>query len=343
LVDNERGTSSSSGYDPLVHGEVTGDFADIRRTFDYSWHTNYSLRRQAWQDETIRGVVRGTGAQAQPWVIFTCGAMGAGKGHAMGWLSRHNDFPLEDMVHIDPDRFKAIMPEWEGYKQHAPAEAGTMCHKESGFLQELAQEVALRRGHHVWVDGSLADHQWYCRVFRDIRNRFPRHRIAIVYVHCRPELVFERAEARGRKTGRFVPRAVLEASIEKTRESIEVLGPKADFVAVINNDAVVPEVEICEEHSSDSVNVYEHCDVPSTVPIPPPFRNERASGAAFWAAGLRCTRGCAVGECAGTCGPLGKFVDKVNSELGGRWIQGGAATPAPLAVVRRWLSQRTKA
>ena len=35
------------------------------------------------------------------------------------------------------------MPEWAGYTAHNPREAGTLCHRESGFIQEIATEVSL--------------------------------------------------------------------------------------------------------------------------------------------------------------------------------------------------------
>ncbi len=42
--------------------------------------------------------------------------------------------------------------------------AGTACHQESAYLQEIASEVAMRDRQHVWVDGSLSDGQWYSQV-----------------------------------------------------------------------------------------------------------------------------------------------------------------------------------
>ena len=41
--------------------------------------------------------------------------MGVGKGFALSWMSARDIFPLEDIVHIDPDHFKAVMPEWSAY------------------------------------------------------------------------------------------------------------------------------------------------------------------------------------------------------------------------------------
>ena len=54
--------------------------------------------------------------------------MGVGKGHVLSWLSSQGLFPLEFIVHIDPDFFKRIMPEWEHYVAKGEEMAGTLCH-----------------------------------------------------------------------------------------------------------------------------------------------------------------------------------------------------------------------
>lgn len=196
--------------------------------------------------------------------VYTCGAMGAGKGHAMSWLSEHGLFSLEKVVHIDPDHFKTVMPEWRGYIEQdrtaGTQKAGTMCHKESGLLQELATELALTRGQNTWIDGSLGDHEWFRLEFAKIRQRFPQYRIAIFYVYCAEETVLARALSRGQKTGlynqiqllsshsfmsgRFVPEENLKQSMKNTRESVEILAPLADFLVRINNEHRTPVLEV---------------------------------------------------------------------------------------------------
>ncbi len=52
-----------------------GSFSDIRETRDYSWHVNYTVERQVWQDIAIRSCLGKTEPQTRPWVVFTCGPM----------------------------------------------------------------------------------------------------------------------------------------------------------------------------------------------------------------------------------------------------------------------------
>jgi len=42
----------------------------------------------------------------QPWIVFTAGAMGAGKSHAMRWMAEQGLFPLASFVQVDPDAIR---------------------------------------------------------------------------------------------------------------------------------------------------------------------------------------------------------------------------------------------
>lgn len=264
VVEKDDGTSSSSIHDPVRHGEVYGEFADIRRGLDYSWHSNYSRERQMWQDQVVRRVALCQGPQERPWLIYTCGAMGAGKGHVMEWMSRNGVFPLEDIIHIDPDHFKLVMPEWAGYTTHARLEAGTMCHKESAFLQEIAQEAALRASQHVWVDGSLRDFVWYTQLFAEVRKTHPKYRIALIYVHCSPQELFRRIKKRGRETGRWIPEEKARQSLKDTRVTIGVLSHQVDFVAMIDNEETTPWVETIHDHAHSFSTIKSSLDIANT-------------------------------------------------------------------------------
>jgi hypothetical protein len=240
------GRSSTKKWSAAAHGELYGPLRQIRQHLDYSYHVNYSRKRQMWQDQLVSNVCVRTAQQQRPWLVFTCGAMGAGKGYALNWLSKQGLFPLEQIVHIDPDYFKRVMPEWKSYISNNASNAGTLCHQESGYIQEIAQEVALNNCQNVWIDGSLKDWKWYESVFDDIHERHPLYRIAIFYVYCSEDVVFQRAERRAQVTGRHIPRDVLRESVEATRHSVRALAVKADYVATINNETRVPVLEAFE-------------------------------------------------------------------------------------------------
>ncbi|KAH8072119.1 zeta toxin [Aureococcus anophagefferens] len=206
--------STTENYAAPLDAGFVGELVDIRARLDADYHGNYGHARQLWQDAAAHavGLPAGLDLNARcapkidrsspksassspkhgecaapnqhPWLVFTYGAMGACKGWVMNWMSTLDILPLRSIVHIDPDRFKQMMPEWAGHVRRDAASAGTRCHKESGLLAELAQELAMRHRLHVWVDGSLRDHGWYEREFDELRAKHPTYKIALFYAHA---------------------------------------------------------------------------------------------------------------------------------------------------------------
>lgn len=81
---------------------------------DTAYHGIYTYERQQLQDRLLDAVVSAGEGQAHPWLIYTAGAMGAGKSHVMNWMYDKDYFPIHEIVHVDADVFKTAMPEWEG-------------------------------------------------------------------------------------------------------------------------------------------------------------------------------------------------------------------------------------
>jgi hypothetical protein len=104
--DYDFSRSTRDNY--LVPGsrESFGPYAPIRAALDFAYHGNYQRKRQVYQDLLVGNVVGAGDAKERPWIVFSAGAMGAGKTFAVSWLSDRGYFPLEDIVHIDADQFR---------------------------------------------------------------------------------------------------------------------------------------------------------------------------------------------------------------------------------------------
>jgi len=243
--DYTRSTRDNYICDDCEH---VGKFRAIRSRLDASYHGIYCVERQALQDTLIDDATRHVkGGQSRPWIIFTAGAMGAGKSHAFSWMAERGIVPLDVMQIIDPDVFKAALPEWEGYLERAPLDAGQHTRRESGMLTEIALEVALRDRKHVWVDGSLRDGPWFRAEFERIRRERADYHIGIVHVVAEREAVYRRVAERAKVTGRHVPPAEIEDSLARVPASIELLAPLTDFLAVVENSGATPTlVDYCD-------------------------------------------------------------------------------------------------
>jgi len=120
-------------------------------------------------------------ATTNPWIVFTAGAMGAGKGYTIKHLHRKNRFPLSNFTIIDPDEIRRLLPEFDVYtnsiEPSLAEHAGTFTKKEAGYIAELFLHVALQQqqsdndcgttgtgtgtgtGKNVLIDGSLKDYK----------------------------------------------------------------------------------------------------------------------------------------------------------------------------------------
>lgn len=230
------------------HPEATfvGSNNDIRPLLDYTYHKMYQNHRVQVQDDIISrftNAVNPRGDDMLPWVVFTAGAMGAGKGYITDWMEKKGYFPKEHFVVIDPDEVRKSLPEWDEYVKRAPQEAGAKTQKEAGLIAEILGFVALRDRMNVIFDGSLRNAAWYVEYFAKLRKEFPGIRIMILHVAADVEEVIKRAAARAKLTGRAVPEELLRESAEAVPKSIDKLAPHADFVVrVMNHPDREPEV-----------------------------------------------------------------------------------------------------
>lgn len=228
--------------------EFYGPFRGIRSELDFVYHGNYKEERQAFQDRIIAKLLdktevadSETGAfcktPTEPWIVFTAGVMGAGKGYAMKQLSSKDLFPWKSYIVVDPDEIRSHFAEYHIYARFSPREAGNLTHREAGYIAEIMTEVATQKGYNVLVDGSLWDHEWYEEYFGTLREKYPILRIAILHITAPREAVLERAASRAKATGRVVPVETLENSLRQVPVSVKKLAPMADFFAELDNSS----------------------------------------------------------------------------------------------------------
>ena len=238
LYRSDVGVSETEDTDDLV--------SRVRREkLDYGFHKRYIQSRRLFQDKLIHALLDGppiceSTGNSGPWLILTGGEMGAGKSHVVRWLIEQGLLPLSSLMGVDPDRIKRCLPEWRLYVTGGSGCAGSMTHKESVLISEVAEEVALRQGRNVWVDGSLRDTEWYIRSVTDIRKRFPNFRIAVLYVTAPRETILSRVQSRAKETGRLVLVDKVDASIQGSSETVRKLQGLVDITAVVDNAGLEP-------------------------------------------------------------------------------------------------------
>lgn len=259
-------------FDP-EYSEFTPEFEDARRKLDYSYHKKPARSRQELQDVILSRVVQAAKGSTEsssgssssvssrsnsnsttcseqqeeeksesvtstrrPWIIFSAGSMGVGKGYVMSRLNERGLFPLDQLLHIDPDMLKSELPEMAGYLREDAPSAATKVHRESTQMADILLEHALLSRLPTLVDGSLRDVDYYKSLIKRIRREFPEYQLAILHVTASPEIIRSRAQSRAEKTGRAVPEKLLEESIAQVPKSVAALSPFVDIAYTVSNE-----------------------------------------------------------------------------------------------------------
>ena len=233
--------ANEEGTDPPSHR-----FATARLRLDYSYHHKLIVNRQFLQDAILERVVAAvppspsSDHHRRPWICFTAGPMGVGKGYVLTQLFQHGYFALDRFLKIDPDMLKQELPEMAGFLAADRASAATKLHRESTLMSDVLLEYALSSQQHVLVDGSLRDVAFYTSLFRRIRTEVPAYRIALMHVTADPAVIVRRAASRARRTGRTVPTALLQDSMQQVPASVAALRHLCHAVHVIANNEGQP-------------------------------------------------------------------------------------------------------
>jgi hypothetical protein len=242
-----------------------GKYKHLRQNLDRTFHQTYSYVRQEFQDRIINYYVNLNSAwnrpkwthtsrtratppkptphndhhnqpqppsTPRPFVLFTAGAMGAGKSHTLRWLARTKPnyyFPLAGAVFVDIDRVREHFPEMDEYRRRWAPTCGTLTHKEAGMICELIWMAALENHQSVIIDSSLRDLAWWRQVIASVRAGYPSYDIGLLHVVADALVVFKRAAKRGRATGRIIPFDTLISSMRQTPVSVRALRGSVDF------------------------------------------------------------------------------------------------------------------
>jgi len=240
--------SCEAYHDPQFTG-YTAPFLEARKRLDYHYHRNPAKGRQILQDAILDRVVTATQNKdteqqqqpARPWIVFSAGSMGVGKGYVLTKLHQYGLFPLQNFLKIDPDMIKCELPELAGYLQCNPALAATLVHRESTQMADVLLEYALSHGKSTLIDGSLRNVDYYASLLERIRTEYENYyRIGILHVVADRDVIRQRAHDRAEKTGRVVPPYVLEESMKQVPHSVQRLSSWTDATFTIENNEDQP-------------------------------------------------------------------------------------------------------
>lgn len=261
--DPEKTTEENYARKDQTNDVYTPAYSRERGTLDYSYHKRYTIQRQQVQDRIAHHYrnqyrVKADHKPILPWLLFTAGAMGCGKGYVKKWLARNGYLPLDMFVQVDMDDIRARLPEWPEYLQNGQATAGERTQKEAGMIAELVTHNALRRRRNILLDGSLRNKEYYSQYLDSVLKNYPGVRVGIIHVVVQDEAVVQRRVLkRAEEEGRKVPPSIVTNSFNQVPKSVAYFGENyCDFCCRITNEEnaepeLTPEPAFAKGHSTE--------------------------------------------------------------------------------------------
>jgi predicted ABC-type ATPase len=137
--------------------------------------------------------------------------------------------PPEHTIHIDADKVKELMTEYQQLREVRDRYAATAVHKESGDIAARMALEAIEQGYHVVIDGTgNAGIGTFSRHLRDAHEA--GYKVDVIYVNTPTEQAIEWSIQRAEESGRFVPVPVIRQQHAKvSRNFVEEIS-KLDFL-----------------------------------------------------------------------------------------------------------------
>ncbi len=112
------------------------------------------------------------------------------------------------LITIDPDEIKKQIPEYQSFQKKFPSSAAALVHKESVDISEKLIHQMLETKRSFLLEGTMAKTGKYVTLVDSLQKR--RYEVLVYIVDVPLEIAIEREAIRAKKTGRSIPRHVIE-------------------------------------------------------------------------------------------------------------------------------------
>lgn len=168
---------------------------------------NYTLRRKKMHREILNYFKKELPCippGEQPIAILTGGPPGAGK---TTWIRNNLEWIASgNLYHIDADEVRAKLPEYDGWN-------ASNTHLETkDLVNALIHEISVPCKFDVLYDGTMNKVRSYKPLIRHLRRY--GYKIFVIYIKVPYEVSLERAMGRYQRSGRYVPKFVIDEVFE---------------------------------------------------------------------------------------------------------------------------------
>jgi predicted ABC-type ATPase len=178
----------------------------LRQNQDGSYE--FTPERQALHDKIVADAVAGVPTSADPTYYVMGGGPAAGKSTML--KDSKVSIPSKDKaVQVNPDDVKEKLPEWD--RMQGDTNRAAYTHEESSYISKRIQAAAFETKRDVVADGT-GDSSVSSMSNKIKKARDANYRVVGNYATVPTSVAIERANARGARTGRYVPESVIRGT-----------------------------------------------------------------------------------------------------------------------------------
>jgi predicted ABC-type ATPase len=178
----------------------------LRQNQDGSYE--FTPERQALHDKIVSDAVSGVPTSADPTYYVMGGGPAAGKSTML--KDSKVSIPSKDKaVQVNPDDVKEKLPEWD--RMQGDTNRAAYTHEESSYIAKRIQAAAFETKRDVVADGT-GDSSVSSMSNKIKKARDANYRVVGNYATVPTQVAIDRANARGARTGRYVPESVIRGT-----------------------------------------------------------------------------------------------------------------------------------
>jgi predicted ABC-type ATPase len=167
----------------------------------------YTPERQKLHSQITNTLVSGKTKSSNPTAYVLGGGSASGK--STGFKRMVSERFKNEIMTIDSDAIKEMIPEYEALKKANPEKAAALVHEESSHLAKQAMALATAKNIDFVYD-STGSGKGLPKVAERLKNE--GYKVHAMYFDIPIDEARKRAEARAAKTGRHIPEDVIQGS-----------------------------------------------------------------------------------------------------------------------------------
>lgn len=230
---------------------------NIESTKNQYWKDgNYTSERLVIHEQIINQLIKDIRSSDNPTANFLGGGSGSGKSSIANLLIQQFKEKGEDVVLIDSDKIKTMLPEYNTLIEKNPAQAAMILHDESSDISTKLFQKCLENKLNFIFDGTMKNKEKYESFIESARQH--KFEVSVSIADVPLEEAKHRAKLRYETERRYVPVEIIEESHRKVPVTFQALKDKVDSFYLYDTTHIHPVQFYVKEKGKVKVLDQEH-------------------------------------------------------------------------------------